>query len=416
MKLLTLLDEAQYPETTFVWEKKKCKSSFSPLATCRFLNPDEMIVFLTKEAEQSIYSEFQSGLPDGLPVKLKRIPAGSSNEELWEIAQTINRAVRDNEEIALDITHGPLSFPLIALIVTIFMRVGRAVDIRAILYGVYGVDRDVDPGVTPIFDLGQMLTWLEWFVATDRFVNAGDSADLTELVKEYRRTLTQRARGDQEALKGLGSLGKLAGVLENISQSLHMIRPYQVMTHIADLEPRLDEAMPILDNRDNPLPTPVLLERVKSAYLDMANREPEASTNVIQTLKIERRLINWYADRERWVEAITLAREWLVSWTMVQFKLTELTDRTPRQRIESVLGAEAHDYKMKKKIKQPYQPLFLGDLPSLEDVLALWLDLVEVRNDINHAGKRPRPSSPKSLVARSDKCIKMINQLPLAFK
>ena len=144
----------------------------------------------------------------------------------------------DGEEVALDITHGPLSFPLVALIVIIFMRVARDIPIRSILYGAYGIDKGVEAGTTPIFDLGEMLNWVEWFVAADRFVNAGDADNLAALLKDYRSEQARLAKGDKEILAQLGSLGKLAGVLENISQSLHMIRPYQAMTHIADLEAR----------------------------------------------------------------------------------------------------------------------------------------------------------------------------------
>jgi hypothetical protein len=413
MKLLTLLEEAHYPETTFVWENKRHKARYAPVASCRFLKPDELIVFLTREAESSVYPDFRAVLPKDLVVKTVCIPAGSSTEELWAIAQRMNQSVQDGDEISMDITHGPLSFPLIAVMVVIFMRVARDIPLKAILYGAYGIDKGIEPGTTPIFDLAQMLTWVAWFMAADRFVNAGDADDLARLLKEYRSRLARAAGGDKEILGQLGSLGKLAGVLENISQSLHMIRPYQAMTHIADLEERLDGAIPLLAHPHNPLPTSVVLERLKAVYLPLAHRDPNAPEQAPITLEIERRLINWYADRELWVEAITLAREWLVSWAMLQLELHELTQRTTRQRVESVLAAEAHDYMNAAKLKQPYHSIFLRDLPQIDDVLGLWLELIEVRNDINHAGKRSHPSTPKALAARTQKCIQLINQLPI---
>jgi hypothetical protein len=413
MKLLTLLEEAQYTKTTFVWEDKRCKARYAPVASCRFLKPDELIVFLTREAESSIYPDFRAALPEDLPVEAVLVPAGSSAEELWQIAQTINQSVQDGEEVALDITHGPLSFPLVAMMVVIFMRVARGIPLKAILYGAYGIDKGVETGITPVFDLVQMLNWVEWFVAADRFASAGDADNLSQLLRKYRSQLVRTAHGDKEVLNQLGSLGKLAGVIENISQSLHMIRPYQAMTHIADLEARLEEALPLLETPHNPLPTPVLLERLKTVYTPLAHPDPGAPEQACKTLEIERRLINWYAERELWVEAVTLAREWLVSWAMLQLDLRDFTGRTARQRVESVLAAEAHDYMNSGKLKQPYQAIFLGNLPQIEDALALWLELIEVRNDINHAGKRPHPSTPKALVARTQKCVQSINQLPL---
>jgi hypothetical protein len=72
---------------------------------------------------------------------------------------------------------------------------------------------------------------------------------------------------------------------------MHMIRPYQAMTHIADLEERLKAALPLLEQPNKPLPTPVLLERLRTTYSILAHTLPNAPEQVHRTLEIERRIV-----------------------------------------------------------------------------------------------------------------------------
>lgn len=416
MKLLTLLEDAIYQQTTFTWNKQTFTTCFSPVASCQILKPDQLYVFLTKEAFQNVYPAFKESLPKSIPVQPITIPAGSTPEELWEIARLLDQTIEDHDEIAFDITHGPLSFPLVALTVAIYVRITRDISLKAILYGAYGIDRGVQTDRTPIFDLAPMLAWVEWFNAVDRYIQTANFDTLAILLKEHRRNLASGVRSDKKLRSELGNLGKLNGVLENISSSLHMIRPYQAMEHIADLEDRLEKARPLLGNPGEAISYHMLFDGLVKAYAPLGLNSPDDPTNAEQTLLTERRLINWYAQREYWVEANTLAREWLISWVMYHLNLSDFTQPTSRQRVESVLAAEAHDYLYAKKQKINYGPIFLGNIPEIEKVLTLWLELIDVRNDINHAGMRKAPSTPKSLVARSRKNLQLLNELPDYFE
>ena len=413
MKLITFLEEADYSETTFVWRNKEHTSRFAPAASCRFLKTDSLVVFLTEDAREKDYPAFQAALPPDTTLEPVIIPAGSDPDELLQIALAVNDSVERGEEIVFDITHGPLSFPLIGLMVAIFMRISRDVSLKAILYGAYGIDRGVPTGKTPIFDLGPMLSWIEWSAAVDRFNETADARSLVALVREQRRNLARETKGDKDILRQLGNLGKLAGVLDSISESLHMIRPHQAMRHIADLPDRIQGAELVLQSTTTFLPYSVLFERIAAAYAPLAHTAPSHPENIEMTLEIEREMINWYAGRELWVEAITLSREWLVNWVMVQLGLHDITHLNTRHRIESVLSAEASDYRKAGEGRQPYNCIFLCDLPQVEDVLTLWLGLGEVRNDINHAGMRDKPGKPETLRRRIQECVQAINRLPV---
>jgi len=124
-------------------------------------------------------------------------------------------------------------------------------------------------------------------------------------------------------------------------------------------------------------------------------------------------LIVWYAEREHWVQAVSLAREWLVSWVMFHLGMSTLNTLSDRHRIEGVVNSEAEEFLKAKKAKRQFQPVFLKALPQIEIVLGLWKALADVRNDIDHAGMRENPLQPQDLIEQIRKHIELIQSLPL---
>ena len=413
MKLLTFLGVTKYNETCYTWQDQECKTKFAPVASCHFLKPDSLTIFLTEDAEGQIFPEFKDALPMGLLVQPVPVPLGEDEQELWQIFEQVSTAVQTGEEVAFDITHGLRSFPLVGLLVAAFLRAGMDVTLKAVLYGAYDVGKVVSPGCTPMFDLSPMLALLEWTTAAERFKRTGDARPLASLVNQQRKDLAMAAQGNPDLLQEVGYLGNLAGSLTSISQSLRLIRPHQAMESIAGLKERVQKAEPVLLRTAAARPFSLVLEGVVQSYLPLASPDPLELENIQKTLMIEREMIHWYIDREQWVQAVSLAREWLVSWIMIQLGLKTITQLNARHRIESVVGGEASDYMAAKKTGKPFLAIFLAELSNNEGILSLWLELTDVRNDIDHAGMREDPGKPEDLISRIKTCIQKIDDLQL---
>jgi len=412
MKLLTFLGVGRYETTEYIWNEQSHVSNFAPAATCRFLKPETLIIFLTEDAQQQVFQEFRQALPDGLQVVPIPIPLGSDTQQLWQIFEQVSGAVQPGETVAFDITHGLRSFPLVGLLAAAFLRSGLSVDLQAVLYGAFDVrDKSVTPNRTPMFDLSPMLTLLEWSTAADRFNRTGDSRYLASLVTRQRKQLAQMAGGDPRLLEQVGYLGNLAGALSNISQSLHLIRPYQVMESVAQLPERTGKAKAALETATAARPFDMVLEGVVQSYLPLAQPSPLDPGCLSETLRVERVMIHWYARRELWVQAVSLAREWMLSWVMLRLGLTNFTQLASRQRVESVLGAEANDLINAKQNKLQFSPMFFTNLPDIELILNLWSNLTRVRNDIDHAGMREDPGKPEDLIKQIETCIDQLDLL-----
>lgn len=99
MKLIAFLGTGKYDETTYVWNELRKTTRFSVCACVDFLKPDEIIVFLTKEARENTFADFKvEMIPFSGVIKHIDIPLGATQDELWEIFNTINDAVAEGEE------------------------------------------------------------------------------------------------------------------------------------------------------------------------------------------------------------------------------------------------------------------------------------------------------------------------------
>lgn len=414
MKLLTFLGTADYKTTIYTWQGLEHTCRFAPVASNHFLKPDILTVFLTEDAQDKVYSDLRSALPEDLSIHPVPVPLGENEGELWRIFEVVSGSVESGEEVAFDITHGLRSFPLLGLLAAAFLRSGLQIDLQAVLYGAYDVrDTSTDPPRTPLFDLSPMVKLLEWAAAADRFNRTGDARYLASLAAEQRALLAKSAQGDHHLLDQAGRLGNLAGALENISQTLRLIRPHQAMQHISNLSKQIDLAEPALERAAAARPFNILLNSILETYRPLAMADPLHEQSVHETLAVERTMIRWYAQREQWVQAVSLAREWLVSYVMLQIGEKSITKLGLRRGVEDRINAENNAFLQAKKSGSPFTQKDFMDIENLEDILELWAQLTQTRNDINHAGMREHAGKPENLITRIQVCIQEIEDLPL---
>ncbi|MFZ5809614.1 MAG: TIGR02221 family CRISPR-associated protein [Chloroflexota bacterium] len=410
MKLLTFLGTGLYEETEYCWNDQPVISRFAPVASCKFISANQAVVFATSEAELAHGSSLRELL--AIPVQFVPVPKGETETELWEIFSKVAKNVEPGEEVAFDVTHGLRSFPLIGILTAAFLRVGMDVSLKAVFYGAFDVrDRSVTPHRTRMFDLTPMLSLLEWAAAADRFNRTGDARYFASLLKQQQKKLALQDQRQPERLDQIGHIGRLASILTDISQSLSLIRPHLAMQLIETLPKKTESALPILAEAEAAQPFQLLLDSTLNTYQPLAMSDPSADPR--QDLLTQRVLINWYAEREHWAQAVSLAREWLVSWVMIHLGLKDLITLSDRQRIEHVVNSEAEEYLKTIKQDAAFQPVFLKSIPDIEKVLSLWKSLTETRNDIDHAGMRENPQKPDDLIKQIKTHIELLKSLPV---
>lgn len=413
MILLSFLGDNKYSETNYCWQGQSKRTTFFTAACVDFLKPGKVVLFRTEEADRrngdalrEALSAYSSDLTE------VTIPLGKQEEELWQIFGLLNESVPDGEEVALDVTNGHRSVSLLGLLAAAFMRTARDIEIRHLLYGAFNIDKTNAPDVSPVFDLSPMLDLLNWSVAADRFNRSGDSHDMAELLNDYGTEIKQQAHGNKEELKRGSAFLKMAKSLNNVTDALYLLRPYDVMENTAYLEKTIRQAIPVLEDSPRSKPLEFLLSRILGTYTPLsASAEERKEQDPILALRKEQKMIFWYYERDLWVQTISLTREWLISWIMVWFGEKEVLEKSRREGYEKNISLFV--WPEGKTEKTEWTDADIDRLMPVKQFRKLWQDVTDSRNDIDHAGHRKNSRSSESLKQMIRNCVETIRELSL---
>lgn len=136
------------------------------------------------------------------PIRRVPIPEGKNEEEIWQIFQTLFEQLEEGDEVVFDITHALRHIPMLALAALNYAKVLKGLRLRGIYYGAFEVLGSIREAEklpvaerrVPIFDLAAFDALLDWGVALDRFLGAGDAAPLADLAQRSVKPVRRRPR------------------------------------------------------------------------------------------------------------------------------------------------------------------------------------------------------------------------------
>lgn len=380
MKAIGFLGKSSYEQTTYEYQGQRESTRFFSAALPYFFPQlDKVLVFVTPEVkEHDNYATLKQLL--GEKFQDVEIPNGTSEEEMWKIFDALIESVPAGEEVIFDITHSFRSLPLLTFLAASYLRVVRGVKVKKILYGAFQA-KDAQTGITPVLDLSPFIDLLDWLTAAQQFLQTGNAEGLAAFLIE---------KGKAEKI---GSMRNAGESLLMLSQQLMLMRPLKVMETAAKLHNRLQKA-----DVASIKPFELLLEHVQEEYASRALIEP--NKNPLDSLRIQLGLIQWYAEKNHYMQAVTLAREWLIS--AFEWKIDNSLEFNPERREEiqkGLTGISKEISKQKvelnefgKKIKEQY-----ADITSLGKLMDA---VTQIRNDIDHAGMNKSAQDAKELIKR----------------
>lgn len=372
---LTFLGTGNYQETTYIKhddEAKTCKTDLFPIAVARLYKPNQIIAFTTPK----VIDEKQDDLNKlkrefGDKFSTEEIPNGNSPEELWEIFNKCINVFDDNEndaevKIILDITHAFRSIPLLIFIVAAYLRQVKNIELEHIIYGAFEA-RDQDANETRIFDLTPFVELLDWMNAVNVFQNYGDARPIAKLNVQ----------------------DKIAKTLTNLSDALLTNRTLE-----AQKAAMIFNGLP-LDLPQEP-PFEMLVKQLRQSYSQMAVNEPD--NNQKNSLKAQYQQIKWYIDNQHYLQAITLMREWLISYEYLQVEGRQghWLSQAPRKDAENVLNDSP-----RQQQSQLAGELIQRGLANQDSIKTeLWTECNEIRRDLAHCGMRQNPENAARAIQR----------------
>lgn len=366
---LTFLGTGNYQETTYIKHddtNETYKTDLFPIAVGHLYNPDQIIAFTTQKVRENkkddlerLKSEFgEKFLP-------KPIPDGNSPQELWEIFNNCINVFKDDEnnnddennkevKIVLDITHAFRSIPLLIFIVAAYLRQVKNIELEHIIYGAFEA-RNEEKSETPIFDLTPFVELLDWMNAVN-------------VLQDY---------GDARPIASLNVDSNMKNALNSLSEALLTNRTLEAQKAAMTFN-----SLPFDDSQQPPFQ--MLVDQLQQNYQDLAVNKP--SDNPRTSLKKQFQQIKWYMDNQHYLQAITLMREWLISYKCTQDKNGHWLSSDKRKKAEKALG---------ERIKTHTSPFAASLAPLARDneLIKLWKKCGKIRNDIAHCGMQNQPQT-----------------------
>ena len=366
LKALTFLGTGDYQQTTYIKHDdptKSCETDLFPEAVAELYEPDRLIAFATEAVRSRKAAELKR-LEEKIGGKFEAIaiPNGNSEAQLWDIFQRCAEAVDRDDEIILDITHAFRSIPLLVFIVAGYLRQVKRVRLKHIIYGAFEA-RDTTTDQTPIFDLTPFVQLLDWTNAVNVFQNSGDARPIAGL-----------AIPDP----------KIANALKKLSETLLTNRTLEAQEAAFDFN-----GLDLTPMKEESPPFGMLISQLQANYRQMAVYDPSSKSG--QSLKKQWIQIKWYIENQHYLQAVTLMREWLISYECIHHGTKDWLNQGSRDAAEARL-----------KGRRGSRMTTLSALVPNQIPTKLWEQCTEVRNDLAHCGMRYRPKIATTVIRDSE--------------
>ncbi|MDI9633601.1 MAG: TIGR02221 family CRISPR-associated protein [Methanolinea sp.] len=401
--LLSFVGAGPLVPTVYAWQGREVTTPVIQEALAEFFSPGRVVLFSTAEASQKNLPEVARRVPACEEV---RIPSGRSEPELWEIFSTVAGTVGEEDAIVFDITHGFRSLPFIAFLSSAYIREVRGARLEAVVYGALEA-REGDK--TPVFDLTPFVRILDWMGAVRSFAVHGDASGIRGIVDESVAREFREERGD----RGLASLREFAARLEAFTLAARMSRPVEA----GNFAGRIRDLLPGARGEAARLAPPLgcILDRVE-AIGDLAADYPGGGGEIgIPHLQAQRRLVGYQVERGLYMQAVTLAREWIVSLAIVARGEGEgWLEKEVREAAEQ--GLNAH---LKEKRGEKFKPTEYYDWVARhtagKSLVDAWNRIANIRNDIAHCGMNKTPKKSRNSVQEIGEIPGILEELETLF-
>lgn len=406
-----------YSETTYISPdgQQEYKTKLVQEALVEFYHPDSLYVLLTETVRtkipqgetQSNWDNLQQGLQGKVDLQpVTNIPETQTPDDIWSLFKSITSCLETGDQVIFDITHAFRSIPVIALIAVSYLRVVRNISIKGLVYGAFDPSK---PNPTPIYDLSPIVSLLEWTTASDQFIKTGNSQQLAQLLQQAIPD-NQELKHNPDSRPIGGHLKKSAKAIEEISLALNLTRPIETMSLSNNLEATLRQAQSSFNQRA--LPFTLLSEEIIQAYGQFALANPTENSNLQTNLCLQLKMIDWYIQHYQIVQAVTLAREWIVSLLAWRFNQPMFDHSQGRKYIENALNNGTQKRKSQPgKINPGVCDSEFEALPQATQLTQIWDKMTQLRNDIAHVGMKTNPNQAANLYKKMIKLYPKLKEI-----
>lgn len=367
--ILTTLGAGKYDLATYQWRDfPPAQTPLFSAALKAWLPEAEVKVLVTALAEERNGELLRDLLPHHTPLPIEN---GDNDVHNWRMFNAVAGAIPEGAEVYFDITHGFRSLPVVTLLALSYLRVVKRVKLRGVLYGAWEPGRPADE-VTPVFDLTPFVELLDWAQAAGRFQDTGD-ASLFKPLLEMKRAADYNAVSRQLEVLSLNLAGNRGPCIPDEAHKLLRVLETARRGSLEVHQQPFALVMDQLEEQVRPLAAP---------------DDPKLR------LQAEYALMRWYAERGHFPQAMSLAREWLISVRQWHGLGRVSMNEDEREGIND-------DGKAAMKALQDGRREALDALPAhLQAFTRLNATVNALRNDLMHFGFKEELTGARQLAQR----------------
>lgn len=404
-KLLTFLGNGEYGEGIYTYRGRKAtKSRFVQTAIyelfCeKFTDKDQIIIFLTEEAESKNWKDSigESGKNKGKKlegmenawkkinpkllqqnqIRKVRIPSQQDEEHNWELFEIILNEIDEGDEIIFDITHSFRSFPIMALIILNYARILKNASLKNLLYGCWEMRDDDDPPTVPIIDMTKMVPLLDWAYGVESYLKTGNASVIESLTNNKNGSVKiGMTQEEEEALKELTKRS------HEFHQMMQTCRAPEIPRGLNNLRDALDQAKSLK----------ISGSRHFEELIGKMNEKTKGYTG--RPIMDDYWAAKWCYDNGLIQQGYTMLQEGIIS-AVCRVMGEDLSDFNIRYRIKNWLQGTPPK-KLLKKI-----PDIDRFIDAKDDKLS-FKKLTDYRNSMNHAGWSIKDISSEDDISHED--------------
>ncbi len=354
-------------------EGREVESTLAPLALYDLLTqpdrPNRVVALCTPEAQRDSWPSLKTELDGRCRTELVQVCGGETPEKINAFVAQATKAVGDNTDIIVDVTHGFRHFSFLTYMAVLYVSTLRNVQVRGAYYGLLR-----ENGSSPFLNLRSFLELPRWLYALRALNDTGSTQPMASILRSDSRNPSAKkiandlTQTSDAYFSGLPlELGRQAGIVRELHR-----KPLRRLISDDYRLPLGDELANRIDDFLSPLALPVGCEGWKRG---VSLTECE--------LKRQARHVDDLLKRGHVATALGLMSEWTVSWALwVQGQANEWLDyRGTRHGVANLLNAievVGRDKVFRERLSEEQRELG-----------TYWRRLRKLRNGYAHHGMRP---------------------------
>ena len=317
-------------------------------------------------------------------VKAVHIPDGKDESEIWTIFSTIYDQLEKGDELYIDLTHAFRYLPMLVLVLTNYSHFLKDTKVVSLSYGNYEARQN---NVAPIVDLLPIAALQDWTVAAADYINNGYADRLKSITETTLKPLLRN-----EATRDFNQqhMRSFSSTIVNISEERILCRGNYIIEG-KSVDRLVSEAKKI--EKVTITPFKPIMDRILSTV------DVERDSDIKKIINAAR----WCNNKHLYQQAITVLQEGIVTF----FCLRHDIDINDEERRELVNCAFTIMNKNKKKKDNKFTfdendirkiiEVSSDEFFSNEELITLFANITDLRNDYNHSGFRKNKREVKTL-------------------